>query len=587
MSEIHIRRIKTFLKNKFDTLIDLPDIQKFPNEQLENLFLTRSLAAFVLCNLAQLDIKEATQYIIDDYDDNGIDAIYFDQETNIVYLVQSKWDKNGSKSPDVASIQKFINGFKDFIAGQFDRFNDKFNQFQDLFEKALDSAEVEFLLIIAYTGTQELSNHSDRLFKDLLQETNNPIDIASYKTFKQQDIYKAISGGYDKASINIEVTLYDWGQIREPYHAFYGQVSAVEIAEWYSLHNSKLLTRNLRKFKGDTDVNRSIKNTLISEPLKFWYYNNGITILCTKIRKKPIGGANRETGHFICEGVSVVNGAQTVGNISTAVKQGFSIAKDAKVLVRIISLENCPPSFAKNVTTATNTQNRIERRDFASQDPNHQRLHTELLLDKEKTYAFKSGERQPSPEMGCDIAEATVALACSFPDVQFAANAKRNIGILWEDITKPPYKTLFNEKLSASRLWNSVEILRYIEKKIELEKLNSKGIDWRVLTHGDKFIIHIMFQLQPIHLFDTINFDLQGTFNSLDNLFKKKIDEIISLIKSKYHHEYLNNLFKSGSRCIELKNNIKDLPKIKHNAYLQNFGVEKQLNIIDDNNKTI
>ena len=65
------------------------------------------------------------------------------------------------------------------------------------------------------------------------------------------------------------------------------------------------------------------------------------------------------------------------------------------------------------MTTATNTQNRIEKRDFASLDPTQDRLKNELLLDLNKQYIYKTGERQPPPENGCNIDEATIALACA------------------------------------------------------------------------------------------------------------------------------------------------------------------------------
>ena len=110
----------------------------------------------------------------------------------------------------------------------------------------------------------------------------------------------------------------------------------------------------------------------------------------------------------------MVNGAQTVGNIATSITQGFPKAKDARVLVRFISLENCPPDFATEVTTATNTQNRIERRDFASLDPTHE-LRTDLMLDLDKIYAYKSGDKVTNQSAGCDIEEATIAPACAYP----------------------------------------------------------------------------------------------------------------------------------------------------------------------------
>ena len=60
-----------------------------------------------------------------------------------------------------------------------------------------------------------------------------------------------------------------------------------------------LFARNLRKFTGRTDVNDGIMETLTKEPSKFWYFNNGITVLCSGLKKKAIGGSKRTSGVFI------------------------------------------------------------------------------------------------------------------------------------------------------------------------------------------------------------------------------------------------------------------------------------------------
>jgi hypothetical protein len=255
MSDLIIRRIKSFLTKEFDGLIDLSDVKdKNPDEQ-ENYFLTRSQAACILAFMAEIDKKVAADCITDGYEDNGIDAIYYDTETNVVHVVQSKWVEAGVKSPDLGSLKKFVSGFRDYLGGKFDRFNAKFLKMKTTLENALDNTDVKFSLLIVYTGTQPLSAHGIREFDDLLEKENNPIEVISYRTFSQKEVYDVISGSFGDESVNIEVTLRDWGHISEPYDAYYGQVSTEEIAKWYSEHGGRLTSRNLRNFKGDTDVN--------------------------------------------------------------------------------------------------------------------------------------------------------------------------------------------------------------------------------------------------------------------------------------------------------------------------------------------
>ena len=327
MSEIHLKRIQTILEKEFSKLIDLSDVEHVSDNDKEKHFLTRAQAALALSQIADVNNAVASSAIVDGFDDNGIDAIYFDNELRIVYVIQSKWDSTGKKSPDLGSIQKFIQGVKDLLSAKFERFNEKIKAKRDELELALENPEVSFELLIVYTGIQSLSKDGEQVLQDLVDGINDVGDIVNFKAYNQKELYAAISRGMEKASIILEnVTLYDFGQILDPYYAVYGQVTSAEIASWYQQHGQQLLARNLRKFKGDTEVNQSIKKTLISETGKFWYFNNGITVLCDSITKSPKGSPHREVGQFRFNGVSVVNGAQTVGVIATSVSQGFTKA---------------------------------------------------------------------------------------------------------------------------------------------------------------------------------------------------------------------------------------------------------------------
>lgn len=568
MSEIHLKRIQTILEKEFSTLIDLSDVEHVSDNDKEKHFLTRAQAALALSQIADVNNAVASSAIVDGFDDNGIDAIYFDNELRIVYVIQSKWDSTGKKSPDLGSIQKFIQGVKDLLSAKFERFNEKIKAKQDELELALENPEVSFELLIVYTGIQSLSKDGEQVLQDLVDGINDVGDIVNFKVYNQKDLYNAISRGMEKTSIILEnVTLYDFGQILDPYYAVYGQVTSAEIASWYQKHGQQLLARNLRKFKGDTEVNQSIKKTLISETGKFWYFNNGITVLCDSITKAPKGSPNRDVGQFRFNGVSVVNGAQTVGVIATSVSQGFTKAGNGRVLVRFISLENCPPDFAVEVTTATNTQNKIELRDFASLDPTQERLRQDLVLDLQKIYAYKSGDVISSPQDGCTIDEATIALACSLPEVQFAADAKRYISQLWGDIHEPPYTLIFNENLSAHRLWRSVEISRIVESTLQSEKSNFTNIERLIAVHGNRFILYRVLHALPLDKFDLIDFDMSPIYKQAAQETLSELERLHDVIRFNFPNEYLNTLFKSRSKCEQLVNFLPKNPAIPKAKY--------------------
>jgi hypothetical protein len=137
--------------------------------------------------------------------------------------------------------------------------------------------------------------------------------------------------------------------------------------------------------------------------------------------------------------------------------------------VRIISLEHSPPDFGRLITRAANLQNAVGNREFAAMDPTQHRLAMDFALDKRR-YVYKQGETDPKGDEGCDIAEATQALACAH-STALAVQVKREIGALWADTAAPPYAELFNGSLSATRVWRSVLILRAVDE--ELQKLKN------------------------------------------------------------------------------------------------------------------
>lgn len=580
-NDIHVRRIASFLHKEYSHLIDLEDVASRPQPEKTHCFLSRSQAALALSHVAGIDREAAAASVVDGFNDNGVDAIYFDEEVKAVYVVQSKWVQSGNGTIDLGSIQKFLAGFRDLLSARFERFNEKILARQASLESALEGIDVAFNLVIVYTGKQGLAEQQERAFADIVAELNNPVDIVSYRVLTQRDIYAAIAGTMDNASISIDVTLYDWGQIREPYQAFYGQVSAEEVAQWYQEHDSKLFARNLRKFRGDTEVNRAIRNTLVRESEKFWYFNNGITVLCNNISKKAIGGATRESGRFVCEGVSVVNGAQTVGSIAAAVSQGFTKAKDARVLVRFISLENCPPGFAIEVTTATNTQNKIERRDFASLDPLQERLRTELMLDLSKLYVYKSGDKVPTFQEGCDIEEATIALATAYPETTLSADVKRYISMLWEDIARPPYTLIFNDRLTAARLWNSVEIAREVDATLAANLENYRGQARLVAVHGNRYIMHRVFQTMPLAEFDNTELDLVVLKQKAAYETLQLVEHIVKAVGKYFPDAYLNTFFKSGSQCVQLDRYLPELPTMPIIPYFRKDQEIAQRSLFD------
>jgi hypothetical protein len=385
-----------------------------------------------------------------------------------------------------------------------------------------------------------------------LAEVNDASNMLSTVPLTQTDLHKAVVAEAEGDSIKLEVMLAEWGHCKQPYASYYGQVEAADIGVWWKEHQQALFAKNLRKFTGSTEVNEAIKDTLKKEPAKFWYFNNGITILCNKLRKKPMGGSKRTSGAFVCEGVSIVNGAQTVGCIGAIAASDPDSLANARVNVRLISLANCPDEFSTELTRAANTQNRIERRDFAALDPEQERLRRDLSLDLGKSYFYKSGDAPGNPADGCTIEEATVALACANPDVALAVQAKREVGKLWEDVAKAPYKLLFNGNLTALRMWRLVEVIREVDQALKKEQTNRQGRDRMILVHGNRFVLYHVYRLLDLTSFDDPAFDISAIIASVPGMSTKCADAVIKQVQALFPTAYTNSLFKNATKCKQM-----------------------------------
>ncbi len=549
MSVVQIRHIRRTLESLFRKHVDMTDYAKKLEAEAEDAFFSRAQAAYAMVITSRIDPCLAAQCVTDSFDDNGIDAIYFDEDERILYLIQSKWHKNGRGSVELGDALKFVQGVRDLLGGSFERFSKKTNKIRSSIETALDDPDIRLHLIIVHTGVQKLSAQVERPVKDCVSELNDTSDFSSYSIITQKELHQAVKAAADGPSITLDIMLQEWGHFKQPYDAYYGQVAAAEIGQWWQEHGQLLFARNLRKFTGSTDVNEGIKETLRSEPAKFWYFNNGITILCSSLKKKPLGGGKRNSSVFVCEGVSVVNGAQTVGCIGELSRLDGTNLVDACVSVRLISLAKCGDAFGEEITRAANTQNRVERRDFAALDPEQERLRKELQIEMSMSYWYKSGEAYGDQSEGCSIEEATVGLACAQADVGLAVQAKREVGKLWEDITRPPYKLLFNGGLTALKMWRVVDVMRSVDQKLKEEQALRSGRDRMVAVHGNRVILHQVFRAIGMAAIASSHTDPESLRVTAREAAKSALELLISCVDKEFPQAYTNSLFKNVSKC--------------------------------------
>ena len=137
--------------------------------------------------------------------------------------------------------------------------------------------------------------------------------------------------------------------------------------------NERLFAWNVRgDVGGTTPANSQMKETLENEPERFFYYNNGITMLCEDAKEERGRGANvlRVTKP------QVINGQQTtrtLARVMNAEKTKANVAK-ASVLVKVICVRGREDEderiegLRSNIITGTNRQTAITLADLKAND---------------------------------------------------------------------------------------------------------------------------------------------------------------------------------------------------------------------------
>ncbi len=553
MSKIIVNRIKNYLDKTFKGKIDISDISNKPIEEQQKHFLSRALAAYALTVEGGVSIEDAGKSVTDGYDDNGIDAIYFDSASKNLWLIQSKFIESGMGGIDNGDVEKFSKGVKKLIDGDFSRFNAKVNAKQDDILEALDDAAVKIQTLFAYTG-KELSSHNRTSINDLLEEQNDTEEIVFFSDFNIDKVYKGLETGVGNTPINEDIMISNWGHIDDPYKSYYGQITGSDLGILWEKYGRRLFVENIRSFLGTSSVNNEIIKTIKTEPDNFIYFNNGITILCDSIKKKPIGGSDKTIGAFTCNGISVVNGAQTFGSIGSLYNSNPNELSKVKVLVKFISLEESPEGFEQRITIATNTQNKVEKKDFVSLDTEQARIKIELKLENIDYHYKRTDEKVVANEHNYLLEEVAFSLASLFTNVDYSTMVKKESGKFWEDVTKPPYSDLFNQNISAQKIIKAVKIYRFVSEKMNDLALKKEGRERSIYRYGNAFVSHIIFQKMNKAIWADNNTSFE-TFYNID--LPKMADNYIKQLKDKIEAEYPYSMIvynlRNYTKCRHLK----------------------------------
>jgi hypothetical protein len=302
--------------------------------------------------------------------------------------------KSGS-SFDTGDMSKFFQAVLDFFGAKaaFQQ-NERILELQRIKNRLYDSAAKfvrglpKIALYYATTGTWTDDKNLCAIRDGFLAQASTlhmfaGINFHPLDATKVQKLYFQTKNAF-RISINFgqSLSLPEIPNVRESY------IGLLPISEYLKMITDgdgnvrrRLFFDNIRDFQGDTPVNKSIAETLLSDSsIEFPLRNNGITIVTRKLQ--------RVGPQFTLEDFQIVNGCQTSHVIAAnSDKENLAIM----IPLKIVATED--EEVTRNVIIASNQQNKVDQESFWALDPIHKSI--EIYFDSKSDDKRLYYERRP------------------------------------------------------------------------------------------------------------------------------------------------------------------------------------------------
>lgn len=483
--------LKKVLNDRFvPHLPRLLDERRPPEEQAGKQC-SRAFSAFALHKLLGLLPSEAAAAVVDDFQDRGLDAIYYHAPKETLYLLQTKLKASEQFKQDEA--QAFCDGVRTLLRQDYAAFNAHVQRRQTEIEDALGACS-HIQLVVPYTGdgvTRPAIEALDALLAEVAQDDERV--IASVLYYSADDITRDLRAEQAYTPVNTDLRLQHVQKVEEPRATYFGVAQLADLVALHQQHDKGLYERNIRYFLGSStsEVNRAIKATLLDNPADFFYLNNGVTAVCDSIDPKDNRAGFKK---LRVRGLSIINGAQTVASAAEFVDRnpGHSIA-NAKVMFTLIKAP-ADGAFGKRVTKARNHQNPVQAANFASLDETQERLRQEVAhLGFE--YHYRPEVLARANGRVITLEEALRALAALHDDPRYPVWLKSEPARL-SNPDGPEYQRLFEAQLTGAALINAVLCSRVIRDLLLSSELRapSRSQERLVYRHGVHAITAVLMK---------------------------------------------------------------------------------------------
>jgi hypothetical protein len=244
--------------------------------------------------------------------------------------------------------------------------------------------------VVIFTD-QQLSTRVKKLTIDEILEKDTSIEIWDIERLKEL----SHSGGdseeftVDIKALGGELKVLPANDLENGVSTYLGIMPATLLSNIYDEFGQRLLESNVRTFLDfRAGTNKGMRKTLLTEPERFFAYNNGITVTATAITTEIVDGQTVVTE---LENMQIVNGGQTTASIYFSPRDkgklkgedreySYSEIDLSKVFVQmkltVVGEKETADILKSNIATFANSQNSIQQSDLVSNHPFHTNIET-------------------------------------------------------------------------------------------------------------------------------------------------------------------------------------------------------------------
>ena len=351
---------------------------------------------WVLSKLYNMDIEIIEENVVE-YKDLGVDCYVYFEDSKDLYIIQNKYyDSSTPLSKEYIQNDFFLRPINSLQQGTYN----KSQELQDIFNKNKNDKDFRIHLCLYVSN-----DYRDKNIVRMFEQYNPSCQLECYidaQIFYLEDIKEVYFGERkeehknfkcdiltinDGTVLNINPKDYDLPNLVEAKYILTPVSVIYRIMQKAKDKNYSLFEENIREYLGNKGIiNAAIARTLENEDERgnFFYYNNGITIICDKITKENSNNSTKFNRRFTVDNPQVVNGCQTTNSIYTVLKKFNEDEidnkfKDTFIMVKLLVLDPEKESnLYQDIVKYNNSQNAIKEKDFASNTKMFKSLQEEI-----------------------------------------------------------------------------------------------------------------------------------------------------------------------------------------------------------------